>query len=235
MAGPVAAAIDHEQRFTCVGQRNDQWMITPLAFVIDVHALFALAGGLDHCAVGIDHGFIEERSWLLPPDLQSYDVEDVLQTEDGGIIEAPAEVARRGRIGNASSAEGVEVRLVIAEQFEMFQACPTGQQVVSDVEHVIGIVVGQMDFQHPQMLVDQLVESQPPHQQVHSPDSAVGRGPCAIGDFIMDVRGGHDGPVISAVVVLVQPLGDPPLASFDLFSYPGTHSKTSVRWGGGFL
>ena len=34
---------------------------------------------------------------------------------------------------------------------------------------------------------------------------------------------------------LVQPPGDPPLASFDLLSYLGIHSKTSVPWVKGLL
>ena len=45
-------------------------------------------------------------------------------------------------------------------------------------------------------------------QQVHGPDAAGGRGPSAIGDFVMDVRGRHDRLVTTAVVVLVQAAGD---------------------------
>src|SRR5208283_1822676 len=38
MAGPVAATVDHEQRFARVSQGKHQGMIAPLALVIDVHA-----------------------------------------------------------------------------------------------------------------------------------------------------------------------------------------------------
>ena len=145
-----------------------------------------------------------------------------------GRVEAAAEVARRGRVGNAAGPQGVEVRLVAAQQFQVLQARSAGQQVVGDVQHVVGLVVGQMDLQQAEVAVDRLVEAQLSHQQVDGPDAAVGGGPRAIGDFVMDVRGGHHRPVASAVVVLVQPPGDPPLASFDLFSYLGIHSKTSV-------
>jgi hypothetical protein len=68
---------------------------------------------------------------------------------------------------------------------------------------------------------------------VHGPDAAVGGRPRAIGDFVVDVRGGHHGPVAASVVVLIQPPCDPPLASFELFSYLGIHSKTSVVRGNG--
>ena len=91
-----------------------------------------------------------------------------------------------------------------------------------------------MDLQQAEVAVDRLVEPELPHQQVDRADAAVGGGPRAIGDFIVDVRGGHDRPVATPVVVLVQPSGDPPLASFDLFSYLGIHSKTSVRGVDGF-
>ena len=165
---------------------------------------------------------------LLPPDLQPRGVEDRLQAEEGGRIEAAAEVARRGGVGNAAGAQGVEVRLVAPQQFEVFQAGPSGQQVVGDVQHVVGIVIGQMDLQQAEAAIDGLVEAELLGQQMDGPDAAVGGRSRAFGDFIMDVRGGHDGPIASAVVVLVQSSGDPPLASFDLFSYLGVHSKTSV-------
>ena len=129
VAGPVAAAIDHAQRLARVGQRKDQRMITPLALVIDVHALLALAGGLHHRAVGVDDGFLEERLGLLPPDLQPRGVEDRLQAEDGGRIEAAAEVARRGRVGDAAGTQGVEVRFVVAQQFQVFQAGPPASRL----------------------------------------------------------------------------------------------------------
>ena len=81
VAGPVPGPIDDEQRFARVGQREDQRVIAPLAIVVDVHALLALAGGFDHRAVGIDDRFVEERLGLLPPDLQPRGVEHSLQAD----------------------------------------------------------------------------------------------------------------------------------------------------------
>ena len=228
MAGPVPAAIDHEQRLAGVGQREDQRVVSPLALVIDVHALLAFAAGLDHRAVGLEDGFREELLGLLTPDFQPRGVEDRLQAEDVRRLETAAEVARRGRVRNAARPQGIEVRLVAAQQFQVFQAGSSGQQVVSDVQHVVGIVVGQMDFQQPKVTVDRLIEPHLLREQVHGTDAAGSGCPRAIDDFIVDVRGGHDRLVAPAVVVLVQPAGDPPLASFDLSSYLGIHSKTSV-------
>ena len=71
VAGPIAAAVDHEQRLARVGQREDQGVIAPLALVVDVHALFALASGFDHRAVAVDDRLREELLRLLPPDLRA--------------------------------------------------------------------------------------------------------------------------------------------------------------------
>jgi hypothetical protein len=51
----------------------------------------------------------------------------------------------------------------------------------------------------------------------------------------MDVRGGHHRLLAPSIVCFVQPLGDPPLASFDLFSYLGVHSKTLRASGKGLF
>src|SRR5208283_5789218 len=76
------------------------------------------------------------------------------------------------------------------------------------------------------MTINRLVESQFPDQKMHRPNSTGGRRPRAFGDFIVDVGGCHHRPVTPPVVILVQPLGDSPLASLNLFSYLGVHSKT---------
>src|SRR5208283_3477536 len=115
---------------------------------------------------------------------------------------------RRGRIGNATRAEGVKIGLVVAQKLQVFQACASGHQVVGNVEHVVRFVVGQMDFQQLQAAVDRFIESELPRQQVYRPDATDCGRPRAVGNLIVDVRGGHDGPVATAVVVFVQPSRD---------------------------
>ena len=139
---------------------------------------------------------------LPPPDLQADGVEELLQAEDVGRVEAATEIARRGGIGNAAGPQGVEVGLVAAEQFQVFQARSPGQQIVGDVQHVVGIVVGQMDFQQTEVTVDRPIETELPHQQVDRADPPVGGGPRAVGNLVVDVGGGQDRPVASPVVVL---------------------------------
>jgi hypothetical protein len=72
-----------------------------------------------------------KNAWAVAADLQADRVEDRLQTKNCGRVEAAAIVAGGGRIGNTPSAQGVEVRLVAAEQFQMLQTRSAGQQVVA--------------------------------------------------------------------------------------------------------
>jgi hypothetical protein len=102
VAGAVAGTVYHIQRFGGVGQREQQRVVAPLALMIDVHALLALARGLDHRAVGLDNRLLEKRLRLLSPDLQPRSVEDLHQADDVVYLEAAAEVAHRGRVGNAT-------------------------------------------------------------------------------------------------------------------------------------
>ena len=169
MAGPVAGAVDHDTAFAGVGQRDDQRVIAPLALVGDVHALLALAGGFDHRAVGVDDGFVEERSGCCRQTFSRVSLKISCKQIDVRPCEAAAEVARRGGIGNAPGAQGIEIGLVVAEQFQMFQARAAGQQVVGDVQHVVGLVVGQMDLQQAEAAVDGLGEPELPHQQCMAP------------------------------------------------------------------
>src|SRR4051812_5910766 len=116
-------------------------MIAPNPLVGQIHALLALASGLDQSAIGFQDGLLEEGSRLLLPDSQANVVDDVQQGVDVNLLEAPEEVASRGRIGDSLGAQGVEVNLVVAQQFEILQDATTHQEVIGDVEDVIGLEV----------------------------------------------------------------------------------------------
>ena len=122
VAWPVARAIDHAQHLARIGQRHDQRMITPLALVRDVHPRLALARGGHQRAVHVDAGFVEERVRLLRPDFEPRLVEHVEERANVVGLEAAAEVAGRGGIGNAPGIHRVEIHFVVAAQFQIFQA-----------------------------------------------------------------------------------------------------------------
>jgi len=87
---------------------------------------------------------------LLPPDADANVVEDVLQDVDVVDGKASAEIAGGGWIGDAAGAESVEEDGIIAAQLNVLQAVAIAQGVVGDVEHMIGLMVGQVNLEQVQ-------------------------------------------------------------------------------------
>ena len=207
-------------------------MVAPLAFVVDVDALFALAVGFHHRAVSIDDRFVEECLGLLAPDLQPRGIEHFQQGEDRPRRKPPAEVAGRGGIGNPPRAERVQVDFVVTPQFQMFQAGAAGQQVVGHVQHVVRFAVRQIEFEDWHVSVDRRIQSQLLDELLHQADAAGADGLRTLGDFVVDV-GRTDHRTTAAEIVLVQPPLNPTLAFCELPSYLILHSKALRDWDNG--
>jgi hypothetical protein len=144
--------------------------------------------------------------------------------------ETPTEIAGGGRIGNASGAKSVEVDFILTPQFEILQASAVAQGVVGQVEDVIGFVVGQMDLEQVQLIVDGIDEADPSRQQMDGADAAVRQAACAIGDLVMNVGGSEHGMVQVAEPFFVESAFNSALAVGQLLMYLGIHSKSlSVR------
>ena len=150
----IAWPIHDSQNLTGVGQGDNEGMIAPVAFVRDVHAFLALARGRDDRAVGIDLGLGEETGWLSPPDLQPRLVVGLVERGDVRQIKAPAEITRGRGVGNPFSAQGVEVCLVLTAVLDVFQARAIAKGIERDVEHVIRLVVGQVDAKQIEVAID---------------------------------------------------------------------------------
>ena len=105
--------------------------------------------------------------------------------------EASTEVARGGRIGNPACAEGIEKDCIIAAQFEILQTGAITQRVVSDVEDVIGFMVGQVDEKDMQAAIDGVDEAELSGQAMDRADAAVVDTVDAPGNLIMNIRGGE--------------------------------------------
>ena len=127
--GPVAAAVDQEQRLGGVGQRDHQRVVAPHPVVRDIHPLLAPAVAGGERAVGVDERLVEEVLGLLLPGPEPGLVEDGHQLLDIALGEAAAEVPGGGRVGDASGPEGVEVDLVVAADFEVLQALPPARRL----------------------------------------------------------------------------------------------------------
>ena len=141
-------------------------------------------------------------------------------------LEAAAEIAGRGRIGNPPGMHRVEIHFVVAAQFEIFQARAVAQRIEGEIQHVIALVVGQVNLQQVQSPVDGVGQPQFADQQQHRADAAVGHAPRALGQFVLDIGGPQHRPITPLAIRLVQPLLDPPLAGRQSSSYADLHLKS---------
>jgi hypothetical protein len=102
-----------------------------------------------------------KKFWLLArPDIQASDVVGSLQGSD--VMEGSktsAKISRRRGIGNARGAQGVQKGFVIATQFDVLQASAFTKGIVGQIEHVIGFVIGQMEFEQMKMTIDGIDQS----------------------------------------------------------------------------
>ena len=168
----IADAIEQEQGLRRIGQRDQERMVTPPAVVADVDSLLALGIGLNDGAVGVQDRLIAKRVGLLSPDSQPRFIDGVHQGEDIGLRrEAAAEVAGGRRVGDSFGPQRIEVDLIVASQFEVFDALAACEEIQCDVEHMVGFVVGQMPLEQMQGAVDLLVEFDLPSQEKEGADA----------------------------------------------------------------
>ena len=239
LRGAIAAAIEQEQGFRRIGQRDQERMVTPPAVVADVHSLLALGIGLHDGAIGVQDRLIEKRVGLLSPDPQPRFIDGVHQGEDIGLgREAAAEVPGGRRVGDSFGSQGIEVDLIVASQFEVFDSLAAGEEIECDVEHMVGFVVGQMPLEQMQSAVDLLVEFDLLSHQKDGADAPGTESPHAIGPLIVDIGRGHHGYGPLGSGSMGESLLDSPpsvleeslLACGAFFSDSGTHSKAPLFW-----
>ena len=107
----------------------------------------------------------------------------------------------------------VQIDLVVAEQFQVLQARAAGQDVVGDVQHVVALVVRQMDLEQLHFRVDRLDQPDVPRQQMNRADAAAADGRVAVGHFVVNVPAANIGPRLNLASPHGKPSFDPTLAS----------------------
>ena len=150
------------------------------------------------------------------PDTDADIVIDVLEAVDASHIEAPAEIASRGGIGNAAGAQGVEIVDIIASQFHVLHAVTTAQSVEGKVEDVIGLVIRQTDFENRQALIDGFDQTDVLRELMKESDTAMAKAMDAFGDFIAEVATTQHRTNPLGKLGLVQTAFDFPLAGVQL-------------------
>ena len=207
-------------------------MIAPGALVGDVHSSFALAGCHYKGAVQVDRRPLKELLGLPGPDLQPRVVGSVHQAADVGLSEATAEVSGRGWVGNSLCAQGVEKDFVIAPQFNVLQSHAVAQRVVRQVQHVIRLMVGTMDFQQMHAAINGGHKADLSRQLMHQTNSTHADGTHLVGQFDADVGCGEH----RLALILPRSLQPPQnalLGFAQTILYTTFHSKPSVLLGNG--
>ena len=160
-------------------------------------------------------------------------IEDVLEGLDVVGGEAAAEVAGGGGVGDAVGAEGVEEDDVVASQFDVVEAGAVAQGVVGEVQDVVGLVVGEVELEQVESLVDGLGEAELADEQLDGADAAAGDGPGLGGGLVVDVGGGEDRLGRGCGDGSVEPAADFALAGGVVAVWNRLHSKSPCGFGHG--
>ena len=201
-------------------------MIPAGAVVGEADARLVLSAGGHQGTVRVEDGAVEEGVWLLPPDADANVVVDVLQRVDVSAVEASAEIACRGGIGNALGVEGVEEVDIVAAQLHVLETVAVTKGVIGEVEDVIGFMIRHVNDEQMQSLIDGVDEADASREQMESADAAVADAVNTVGDFVVDIGRGEDGPIAADRLGFIEPTLHTALASAEAMSYLGVHSKS---------
>src|SRR5271165_42862 len=128
----------------------------------------------------------------------------------------------------------------------MLDFLAAGQDVVGDIQDMVGFVIGQMPLEEMEIAVDIADQPDPASQQVDGTDSASGETLNAVRQLVVDVGSGHHGLFAFWSGAILDALEDSPLAFVEdsaiafsrllTVAFSGvlgdsmTHSKASVGW-----
>jgi hypothetical protein len=165
-------------------------VITPGAVVGDVDALLTARAGADERTVDVDDGLVKEVIRLFTPDFEPCLIEDVLEDLDVVGGEPPAEVAGSRGVGDAIGTKCVEEDDVVASQFDVVEAVAAADRVVGEVQDVVGLVVGEVELEQVEPLVDGFREAELADQQLDGADATAGDCLGFVGDLVLNISGG---------------------------------------------
>ena len=221
VAGHVPRPVDHVEHLPGVGQRHDQRMVAPDAFVGNVHALLALAAGRGQHPVDIEVGGVCQQVLSASlPHLRSHRVDGLHQVDDIRGVETATEIPRRGRVGDQLRTHSVHVGGVMTTNLDVLQPRTATQRVVGQIQHMVGLVIGQVHLQQPQALIDLFGQAQLGHQPMHHPDAAIAHRVGMSADLVVYRCGGEHR------LRLRRPMSGLAVARLHLALAPGTVSAT---------
>ena len=160
----------------------------------------------------------EEVGGLVLPNANAHLIKQVLQKVDVGNREASAEVAGGGRIGDALRPQRVEIIDIIAAQFQVLQAIAVTQGVESEVQHMIGLAIGQAELEDGQAGIDEGDQTALAGELMKEGDATVAEALDPVRDFVVQVAAREDRSRAFGKLGLVEPALDFALAGAQLFA-----------------
>ena len=153
-----------------------------------------------------------------------------IKVEDVGLAGTAGRSRPRWWGRGCAGPEGIEIDLVVAAQFDVFEAAAAGEDVEGDVQDVVGFVIGEMALEQMEVGVDGGDQAGAACQQEHGADAAGGEAVDALAEFVVDVAGGDHGAIAFGFGAIGDAVEDSPLASSQFVQDTGIHSKASVAW-----
>src|SRR6201981_3907143 len=130
--------------------------ITPDPFGGERDPYFALSQRPGARTVGIDKGLREEILRLVFPPLLSRSVDGFHQRQQRVLIKAARKISTGGRIRDPLRSQTIQESFIIAAQLDIFQTLAIQEGIVSQVQHVITLVIGWMPLEQLQPSIDLL-------------------------------------------------------------------------------
>ena len=155
LRGAVATAIEQEQWFGGIGQRDQERMVTVLTVVGEACLLTsALVGTMVPSASKV--ASLEELGgcWAQTRRRASLMASIKVMTSDSAKRRQKSPVG--GGVGDALGSQGVEVDFVVAAQLDVLDAASASEGIERNVQDVVGFMVGKMHLEQMKVVVNLL-------------------------------------------------------------------------------
>ena len=159
-------------------------MVAPNALVGQVHPFLASTLGAGNRAVSLQNSVLKEGLGLLLPDEQAFFIDNAHERVNVLGLKPPEEIAGGSGIGDTLRPQGVEIVFIVAEQFQVLQAGPAGQNVIGETEHMVRLMVGEVTFEQMEFAVDGVCEMEALDQQQRSAEPTEAAAANFLGDIV---------------------------------------------------
>lgn len=95
--------------------------------------------------------------------------------------------ACRGRVGYSLSLQSIEICFVIVEKFEVFDTFAAAENVIGEVENVVGFMVRQMELKQMKIFIQCFYETCLAGQLVHYADASADNTASSVSDLVVDI------------------------------------------------